>query len=219
MRAAKPTTNEIYRTLRERICLLDLEPGTRLTEETIAREFGVSRTPIRRVLDRLEFEQLVDQDRGAGARVTILDSKELRDVWAVRLKMAELVSAFVKLPAPPAVLDELRAIRDALEEVRTSRDIRRLGQLYARFHAAVLEVVSNRTLRWMQDVLFHQTSREWLQFLPEMDLDAELDIMAKELEETIDALGDADAERLAKLRAEHMHLLLTRFNDHLRGHS
>lgn len=219
MTLIKPTTDEIHRELRERICLLDLTPGARLTEEALAREFGVSRTPIRQVLDRLEFERLVDQHHGSGARVASLDSRELRDVWAVRLRVADLVGEFVKLPAPPQVLEDLRAIRDDVGGVRQSRDIRALGRLYNRFHATFLQMVANETLRWMHDVLFHQTAREWLRFLPEMDLDAELDIMEDELDQTLAALtdGQGDPERLAKLRAEHMRELLARFNAHLRG--
>jgi DNA-binding GntR family transcriptional regulator len=217
--ARKPTTAEIYHDLREQICLLDIDPGARLTEEGLATLFGVSRTPIRQVLDRLEFEHLVDQDPGSGARVAILDSRELRDVWAVRLKVAELLGDFLTLPAPPTVMQRLKDIDAELDEVRSNRDIRRLGQLYNQFHDAFLELVSNRTLTWMHDVLYHQTAREWLQFLPEMDLDAELDMMRDELAQTIDAISDSDGERVAALRAKYMHLLLNRFNDHLRGPS
>ncbi len=213
----KPTTEQIFRELRERICLLDIAPGARLTEEGLAREFGVSRTPIRQVLDRLEFERLIVQERGSGARVAVLDSKELRDVWAVRLKVAELVGDFVSLPAPPALVARLEDIRQELEEVANDRDLRRLGSLYNRFHGTFLELISNRTLRWMHDVLYHQTAREWLQFLPEMDLDAELDMMRDELDLTIDAMRGTDGERLAVLRADFMQGLLVRFNAHLRG--
>ncbi len=215
--AAKPTTEEIFRELRERICLLDIEPGARLTEEGLATEFGVSRTPIRQVLDRLEFERLIEHQRGSGARVAVLDSKELRDVWAVRLKVAELVGDFITVPAPAHLVEQLRGIRRELDAVRTGRDVRRLGLLYNRFHDTFLELVSNRTLQWMHDVLYHQTAREWLQFLPEMDLDAEVDMMCQEIDHTVEAMTGTDGDRLAGLRAEHMRHLLTRFNDHLRG--
>ena len=214
---AKPTTSQIFRELRERICLLDIAPGARLTEEGLAREFGVSRTPIRQVLDRLEFERLIEQERGSGARVAVLDSKELRDVWAVRLKVAELVGDFIAVPAPPEVVARLRRIRAELDEVQRDRDIRRLGVLYNRFHEVFLGLMKNRTLQWMHDVLYHQTAREWLQLLPEMDLDAELDVMRDEIDGTIEAMSGSNGTRLSQLRAEYMHLLLTRFNDHLRG--
>lgn len=206
---------EIYRTLRDRICLLDLEPGDRLPEEALAAEFGVSRTPIRQVLDRLQYDRLVVQRPGAGATVAVVDSKEIRDVWAVRLKIAELVGDFVRLPASPAVLDELRDIRRGVEGVRDSRDLRELGALYNRYHEAVLAVFSSDTLRRIHDQLYHQTARVWLQFLPEMDIDAEIDVMAEEVEQTLDAMQETSGQRLAEIRVKHMQMLLSRFNSHV----
>jgi DNA-binding GntR family transcriptional regulator len=209
------TTSEIYRVLRERICLLELEPGSRLTEQALAAEFGVSRTPIRQVLDRLEHDRLVVQRLGSGTSVATIDTKEIRDVWAVRLKIAELIGDFVRLPAPAEVLDELAAIRSELVDVRRSGDVKVLGRLYNRYHEAVLEVISNETLRRIHDQLYHQTSRVWLQFLPEMDIGAEIDVTAEEVDQTLEAMRGRSGAELARVRAMHMRLLLTRFNDHV----
>jgi DNA-binding GntR family transcriptional regulator len=214
-RPGKPNAEQIYRDLRERICLLDFEPGAKLTEQSLAAEYGVSRTPIRQVLDRLEHERLVVQRPGAGASVAIIDSKEIRDVWAVRLKVAELIGDFVRVPAPPVVLERLADIGTDLEQVRTSRDVRALGQLYNRYHETVLMVVANETLRRIHDELFHQTARVWLQFLPEMDLDHEIDVMAEELADTADAMQERSGARLAEIRTKHMKMLLDRFNGHV----
>jgi DNA-binding GntR family transcriptional regulator len=213
--ARKLTVPEIYRELRQRICLLDLAPGARLPEEALATEFGVSRTPIRQVLDRLQHEGLVVQRPGAGTWVAGVDAMQVRDVWAVRLKIAELVGDFVRLPAPPVVLEELDRIRAELDAVRRSRDLRTLGRLYNRYNDAVLAIISNDTLRGIHDVLYHQTARVWMQFLPEMDLDAEIDIMTEELEQTLEAMRGADGQALAAVRTTHMRLLLGRFNDHV----
>lgn len=213
----KPTPVEIYSDLRERICLLDISPGTRLTEEALATEFGVSRTPIRQVLNRLDHERLVKQRAGEGATVATVDIKELRDVWAVRLKIMEMIDEFIRVPAPPATLEELSRIKADLEDVRRSRDIRKLGALYNRYHQTVMTVFSNDTLRWIHDLLYHQTARVWLQFLPEMDLDRELDLMRDELEQTIDAMQQPTGHALAEVRTTHMRLLLGRFNDHVYG--
>ncbi|HUG83227.1 MAG TPA: GntR family transcriptional regulator [Euzebya sp.] len=212
---AKQTIEQIYLDLRERICLLDIAPGAHLTETTLAVEYGVSRTPIRQVLDRLQHERLVVQRPGSGTSVAIIDSKEIRDVWAVRLKVAELIGDFVRLPAPPVVIERLQAIRAELDGVRASRDLRALGQLYNRYHEVVLAVVSNETLRRIHDQLYHQTARVWLQFLPEMDLDHEIDVMAEEVEDTSAAMEDASGRRLAEIRSKHMRMLLDRFNEHV----
>lgn len=211
----RTTTVGIYHALRERICLLELEPGSRLTEQALAAEFGVSRTPIRQVLDRLEHERLVVQRPGAGTSVATIDTKEVRDVWAVRLKIAELIGDFVRLPAPTAVMEELEGIRSELVDVGRTGDVQALGRLYNRYHDAVLLVISNETLRRIHDQLYHQTSRVWLQFLPEMDLGAEIDVTAEEVEQTIEAMRGRSGAELARIRAMHLRLLLNRFNDHV----
>lgn len=213
--ATRSTTEQIYRELRERIVLLDVAPGTRLTETALATEFGVSRTPIRQVLDRLRYDRLVDQGPNSGTRVSFVDAKEIRDVWAVRLKIAELVGEFVRVPPPAGVTDRLRSIREEVERVHETHDVRVLGALYNRYHETVLELLANDTLRRIQDQLFHQTARMWMNFLPEMDLDSEIAIMAEEVEQTVDALADTSGARLAEVRAAHMHALLDRFNLHV----
>jgi DNA-binding GntR family transcriptional regulator len=213
--AARPTKQEIHERLREQILLLDLPSGSRLREEKLAEHFGVSRTPIRHVLDRLEFEGLVEQVPGAGARVSHLDTKALRDVWAVRLKVAEIVADFVRLPARPEILDRLTNIRSELAAVAKSRDIRALGALYNRYHQVMLDVMSNDALVRIHDLLYVQTARVWMQFLPEMDFDLEVDVMAEEVGETMAALAEGSVTEVAAVRADHMRRLLGRFNQHV----
>lgn len=84
-------TEAIYETLRDRICLLQYPPGAILKEAEIAAEFGVSRTPIRSVLQRLIFGGLVESRDGIGTIVTSLSLTELRDIYEVRLKIAEMI--------------------------------------------------------------------------------------------------------------------------------
>ncbi len=209
---SKATKQEIHEFLREQILLLDLPAGSRLREEKLAEHFGVSRTPIRQVLDRLEFEGLVKQVPGAGASVSHLDTKALRDVWAVRLKVAEIVADFVRLPAKPEIIERLNAIRAELSVVAKSRDIRALGALYNRYHQVMLDVMSNEALAQIHDLLYVQTARVWMQFMPEMDFNVEIRVMREEIDQTLKALKGNSGAALARVRVEHMERLLSRFN-------
>lgn len=213
--SSRPSRHDIHAELRERIILLDLPPGTRLREEELAERFGVSRTPIRQVLDRLEFEGLVEQGDGRGARVSTLDPKELRDIWAMRLRIAEMVRDYMRLPNEDGILQQLEDIRGQLAELRETRDIRTLGELYNRYHEAMLTLVSNAALVRMYDLLYVQTARVWMQFLPEMDIDKEIDVMAEEVGETMAALAEGSVAEVAEVRADHMKRLLDRFNQHV----
>lgn len=215
MTTQKPTKQEIHAYLRERILVLDLPPGARLREERLADHFGVSRSPIRQVLDRLEFEGLVDQVPGAGARVSHLDPKEIRDVWTVRLRLASIVSDFIRLPAAPEILDEVTTMRADLKGIRSSRDLHALGSLYTRYHEAMLTMIDNKALARTMDLLYVQSARVWMQFLPEMDFDREIDAMDEELRETIEALHGQSAAHLASVREDHLNRLLERFNNQM----
>ena len=92
--------------------MLDYQPGEKLQEATLAAEFGVSRTPIRAVLQRLEHGRLVMVRDGVGTIVTDLDAAELCDIYEMRLKMAELIGVL----SPRVITPEDQAIIATLLE-------------------------------------------------------------------------------------------------------
>jgi DNA-binding GntR family transcriptional regulator len=80
----------MHASLRQRICLLDYPPGTQLSEIALAKEFGTSRTPMRRVLARLEEEGLVQSVHGVGTLVTDADITELEQAYRLRVELTAL---------------------------------------------------------------------------------------------------------------------------------
>ena len=99
---ARALRERLYRTLRDRICLLDYPPGARLSEEELAAEFEISRTPLRRVLARLEAEGLIGSVHGVGTIVTDVDVEELAQVYALRMELAPLLGRLDPVPFTPA---------------------------------------------------------------------------------------------------------------------
>lgn len=157
----------------------------------------------------------MEQGDGRGARVSTLDPKELRDIWAMRLRIAEMVRDYMRLPTEDAILQRLGDIRQQLAEVKETQDTRTLGALYNRYHEAMLTLLSNAALARIHDLLYVQTARVWMQFLPEMDIDREIDVMAEEVGETMAALAEGSVAVVAGVRADHMKRLLDRFNQHV----
>ena len=80
----------VYEALRQRIGTSFYAPGSRLTEVEIAKEFGVSRTPVRQALHRLGAEGLVEVKNGVGVRVTEIADRELEDMYKLRLRLVEM---------------------------------------------------------------------------------------------------------------------------------
>ena len=90
----RPAADVVYLGLREQICLLDLPPGSVLREAAIADEFGVSRTPVREALTMLRVDGLVTRHHGEASTVSTVDFRELRNVYALRMKLTRLVGDF-----------------------------------------------------------------------------------------------------------------------------
>lgn len=205
----------IYLLLRERIALLDHPPGGLLSENRLAKEFGVSRTPIRRVLHRLEFDGLVNVERGVGTIVGPIDMVYLKQVYDLRLKMIDVIAEL----DPVAVAgDEIRALRGLHREVTAMVDAgepRDLAQLYLRFSETVTRAMGNEPLREIADRLFYLTARVWLQALPALDWEQEVGIVAREIAATADVLETGDMRALADIRRHHMIDCIHRVNAYL----
>jgi DNA-binding GntR family transcriptional regulator len=208
---------QIYREIRERICLLQYPPGMALKEKELADEYGVSRTPIRGILQRLEFEGLVSGDFGSNSIVTFVDIKSLKQVYALRLRLAEIVG---ELAVPRVSVEHIEALDCLLEKfggMRDQYDPVQLARLYNAFHEEMLALIGNLPLRQIWDQLFHQTARVWLQILPELDWAEEVNTICGEITDVIEALQRNDMPAMAKVRRDHMSMLLRRINDYLGG--
>ena len=207
----------MYQEIRDRICLLQYPPGTMLSENKLAAEFGVSRTPIRRVLQRLEFEGLVVSKQGIGTLVTIVDLQYLKEVYALRLKLAELTGELSPIRPTRETITTLETILEEFEAMRAQYDPTELARLYNRFQVEMLALIGNRPLREISERLFHQTARVWLQILPDLDWVEEVDIACRELSDVIGALQEKDMQAMAQIRSEHMAMLLGRTSRYLGG--
>lgn len=203
----------IYLSLRERIVLLDYPPGAMLSENALAVEFGVSRTPIRQALQRLEFEGLVVSRHGVGTLVTTVDLQYLREVYALRLKLIDITG---ELSPARVSKEELASLRALAAEVAgltaTEPQPRELARLYMTFNEELSEAVGNKPLREIADRFFYQTARVWLQLLPELDWENEIAQIVDEAAGVIDALGAGDMRGVARVRAQHMRMCIERIN-------
>jgi DNA-binding GntR family transcriptional regulator len=156
----------IYTELRERIALLNYPPGTVLSENTLAEEFGVSRTPIRRVLHRLEFDGLVSAQHGVGTIVTSIDMMYLKQVYALRLKLIDLIAELSNAQVSEGDLIVLEELLGRIPELRTEKKPRELGRAHLHYNEELTRAIGNRPLREITDRYFYQTSSMFLQVLP-----------------------------------------------------
>ena len=116
-----PLRDVVFKTLRQAILKGELEPGERLMEIQLAERLGVSRTPIREAIRKLELEGLVLMIPRKGAEVARISESNLRDVLEVRRSLEELAIDLACQRMTGEELDALRATEDAF--VRAIKDL------------------------------------------------------------------------------------------------
>jgi DNA-binding GntR family transcriptional regulator len=106
----KPLREVIFNTLREAIIVGELKPGERLMEVQLADKMGVSRTPVREAIRKLELEGLVVMVPRKGAQVADLSVKDIMDVLEVRATLDGLATALSAQRITDEELKELRHV-------------------------------------------------------------------------------------------------------------
>jgi DNA-binding GntR family transcriptional regulator len=125
-------------------------PGDRLVESELADRFGMSRTPIREALQRLETQSLLTRD-GRSLIVASLDHNQLAELYVVR---GELEGLAARLAARHATPEEVRVLRDLLEADRALiNDPQALSRANRRFHKQIHLASHNRFLVQQLDLV------------------------------------------------------------------
>ncbi|WP_026221112.1 MULTISPECIES: GntR family transcriptional regulator [Ancylobacter] len=218
---SRPTPRErfsaIHRALRDRICLLIYPPGTALSEAELAREFGVSRTPMRRVMQALENEGLIETTPNVGSMVTSVELKSLRDAYALRMKLAELLGDLNPASMLDAITATLRELLAECQPLSGQVDVRALAQISHRLQDEILHLSGNAEYRQVSEVLYYKTIRAYLEILPELNWAAEVAAQADEITEILASLAAGDIRAVGFIRRNHIARTLNRITSFMLG--
>jgi len=138
--------DQVYKTLREYLGSHVIVPGQPLQEAPLALRLGVSRTPVREALARLESDGLIVAD-GRSFMVPVLSDADVDEIYELRglLEPAALAQVAVSVAQPKALSRIAAALEDA-EAADRSDDAEAFIEANARFHAAWHDLVANRRL-------------------------------------------------------------------------
>ena len=153
MNQSKTTQTDAYSLVLEAIDMGLYKPGDRLVESDLAERFGVSRTPIREALQRLETQSLLERD-GRSLIVASLDHNQMAELYVVRRELEGLAA---RLAARHATEEEIRVLRDMVtaDDALVS-DPAALSRANRRFHKQIHLASHNRYLVQQLD-LVHRT--------------------------------------------------------------
>ncbi|MFC9359589.1 GntR family transcriptional regulator [Rhodococcus sp. NPDC057014] len=207
--APKAAAGEVYSSLRDSIVASEIPPGTRMNIDAIARELGVSQTPVREALQRLEGDNLVVYSPGRGYSTTpLLGLPELRSLFEFRLLVepwAARSAAVDRLTNPSAGLDrELEVFERRIDE---GGDLRQdLVAHDTRFHDTILGAAGNRVVQQA----FQQTHCH-LHIFRLYPADVDGTVTVTEHRRVWDAIRACTPEAAEQAMADHIRNSFTRF--------
>ena len=196
-----PLRDVVFNTLRQAILRGELKPGERLMEIQLANKLGVSRTPIREAIRKLELEGLVLMIPRKGAEVAEITEKSLRDVLEVRRALEELA---VELVCEKITDVQIQELRDAAEEFRESLkegDITRIAEADVKFHDVIYMATDNQKLIQLLNNLREQMYRYRVEYLKRSDFHQQL---IDEHEEIIETIENGQKERAVQVVCQHV---------------
>ncbi|MCX7922762.1 MAG: GntR family transcriptional regulator [Clostridia bacterium] len=194
----KPLREVIFNTLREAIIVGELKPGERLMEVQLAEKMGVSRTPVREAIRKLELEGLVNMIPRKGAHVAELSVKDIMDVLEVRSSLDGLATA---LSAERITEEEIKELKHVYTQFVTYVEKENLNGAIKKdveFHDVIYRSSRNDKLIQISNNLREQVQRFRVIYLKDYSSPKEL---IKEHLDIYEAIVNKDSQR-AQIAAE-----------------
>src|SRR5437660_7716145 len=135
-----------YAVLREAIVTNTLKPGTRLRADDLAKKLGVSKTPVREALRKLQAEDLITVSSGNALTVKSITEEQLFEIYYTREALEGMAARLAAENAGPMELAKLRVILDEVKALGLATDPKHLRTLTGEFQLAVFHAARNDTL-------------------------------------------------------------------------
>lgn len=213
-RAKISTSRQLYATLREEILTLELAPGEPVDENGLAERYGVSRSPVREALIRLEADGLVRLTPNKGALVTPLHLEEFPQYIEALDFVQRVVTRLAAINRSDKDIAALRKRNDEFINAVTKHNVVRMIDANYEFHLAISSAASNRYLTNMYRRLLDEGRRIIRLYFRSYDDNPPQDRVSAH-QEFIDALVERDADRAERLAHEHAMRLSQRFITYL----
>ena len=194
---------EAFEELRARILQGTLAPGTELSQVQLARELGVSTTPLREALRRLEAEDLVEARRNRRPRVPAFDVTDVDTLYCSRVLVESLATS---LAVPNMTTEDIAVLRTTLDEMGEAarrNDRAAWDVLHTTFHMALVAGCSE-PMRRQIDSLMARSDRYRRMSIAATDAAGGRATGAAEHAAIVDACEAGDPRRAALLLAQHL---------------
>lgn len=193
-----PLREVVFNTLRDAILRGELEPGERLMEIQLAEKLGVSRTPVREAIRKLELEGLAMMLPRRGAIVAAITISDLKDVLEVRRVLEGLT---IELACKRMTEDELNKLKESGEEFAKAikeEDLTEIAKRDVAFHDIIYNSSRNQRLIQILNNLREQMYRYRLEYIKDANKRGTLVEEHKSIIESIEAKDATMAKKAIK---------------------
>ena len=142
----RPLREIVYEQLKRQILTGDITPGTRMMEVDLAEEMGVSRTPVREAIRKLEKEGLVTIEPRRGAYASDISVKDMVDTMEVREHLESLAASLAAQTMTDEQRVELERIADAYTKAIHNNNMEEMIHYDELFHKGIVNASGNKTL-------------------------------------------------------------------------
>ena len=197
-----------FKDMKLRILRTELEPGAILDEASLASHYGLSRTPLREVLQRLSGAGYIALTENRGAKVASMDVKTMRVFFQTAPMVYANIGRLAAENRTSTQIDNLLIAQADFANHTQALDAAAAALSNHRFHAIIGEMANNPYLGASLDrLLIDHTRLSQTFYRPRTDADAVLVEMAcAQHEALIDAIKAQDAERIVDLTLQHWNL-------------
>lgn len=192
--------DQVYEKLESDIISGVYARGEVLTELKLVETLGVSRTPIREALRRLEHERLITES-GKGSVVRGITLDDLVDIMDIRQRIEGLAAYYATKNLTPEGLEKLRGINELQEFYYARHDLENLRKMDDQFHDAIYEL-SGRTV--LHDTLLPLHRKTLRYRKSSIEVSARMDQSVQEHRAIFDAIVSGDAQKANTLITKHI---------------
>jgi len=189
-----PRRAETYASVRELILSGELAAGARIVESALCEELGVSRTPMREALFRLEQEGLVRQDLSRGFSVITLSAREVREIYPIIWTLEVLA---LQLAEGNIEVDTLKSLNRSLQR---SNSPQKQHELDNRFHETLVSGCKNKRLLKQIEVLKQSADRYEIAYMRFCD---KVGTSVQHHDELVESLEQGNTRKASRLLEDH----------------
>ena len=197
----RPLYEEVAERLRTSIFSHEFAPGSWIDEQAIAKEYGISRTPMREAIKILAAEGLITMKMRRGAYVTEVTKSDLNQIFTVLALLEGQACRETALKASEGQLEALDSIHMKLERAAADRDLEQFFTINQSFHDKLQEISNNP---WMKRVIDDLRKVLKLQRRDSLSKRGRMESSLLEHRKILSALLARDADLSEKLMKEHL---------------